>query len=122
MALNQAIVFHQAVVSCALAALTAIGGFSLGRERLLISLQMSEAHGGYDATTNSLVVVRSTINGYSNANRPLGRAILAMGNRCPEERFKPAATPPDPMNFSVAVAADPVLMGQNLRLSSLEEK
>jgi hypothetical protein len=110
------------VVSCALAALTAIGGFSLGRERLLISLQMSEPYGDSDATTNSLVVARSTINGYSNANRQLGSAILAMGNRCPEERFKPVATPPDPMNFSVAVAAEPVLIGQSFRLSSLEDK
>jgi hypothetical protein len=83
---------------------------------------MSEPYGDSDATTNSLVVARSTINGYSNANRQLGSAILAMGNRCPEERFKPVATPPDPMNFSVAVAAEPVLIGQSFRLSSLEDK
>jgi hypothetical protein len=79
MALHQAVVFHQLVVSCALAALTAIGGPSLGREKLLNSLQMREPLADYDAATSSLVAARSTINGFSNTDRQLGNAMLVTG-------------------------------------------
>ena len=107
MALAQAVVFHHVVVSCALAALTAIGGLSLGREKLPISLQMPKTNGDDDAATSSLAADPPTINGFSNADRQLGSTILVTGNRCPEERLKPAARPLDPTNFSVALAADP---------------
>lgn len=107
MAFDQAVVFHQGVVACALAALMAIGGLSLDREQLLVSAQMRKPQAHYDAARSSLVAARSTMSGFSNGARQRGGVILVTGSRCPEEKLSPAATPPYLTNFAVAFAADP---------------